>query len=250
MRKTLGILAALAALGWAGAARASDPIGAYVVVDKVVLEPNAESPTRIQIWGAFSLAKVAGGASYNEPVRGYLYYRLAEGKEDVCRREWADLRRAAGTGQVIGMGSSFDRAALGAVRLASEKAANPDPYPVAMGLERVRGNTDYPPVRDLVTLPAPLAPADGATVDPGKVTLTARNILGPAHARAKYVFELQSASGEKEVSPEVTAGDKETKWTPRLEVKAGEKYTWRVRASEGRWKGPVATSAFQGKARP
>ena len=45
-------------------------------------------------------------------------------------------------------------------------------------------------------------------------------------------------------------GHIESKWTPRMQVKSGEKYTWYVRAIEGEWKGPAATSTFQGKARP
>src|SRR5262245_32232762 len=32
----------------------SDPTGIYARVDKVVLEPNATTPERIQIWGAFA----------------------------------------------------------------------------------------------------------------------------------------------------------------------------------------------------
>jgi len=34
---------------------ASDPVGVYCLVDKVVLEPNETSPERIQISGTFSL---------------------------------------------------------------------------------------------------------------------------------------------------------------------------------------------------
>jgi hypothetical protein len=59
-----------------------------------------------------------------------------------------------------------------------------------------------------------------------------------------------NAAGEKETSQPIAAGDKETKWAPRMQVKAGEKYTWYVRAVDGEWKGPPATSMFQGKARP
>jgi hypothetical protein len=216
----------------------------------VVLEPNAEAPTRIQVWGAFTFAKEAGGNSYAEPVRGFLYYRVVEGKEDVCRKEWADMKKIAGTSEVIGMGSSFDRAVLGSVRAGYEKAEKPDPYPLGMGLVRTRRGSEYTPIKNLITLPAPATPADGATIDPGKVTLTTRNIAGPGHARAKYVFELENASGDKEKSDPIEAGEKETKWAPRMEVKAGEKYTWRVRVVEGRWEGPLATSAFLGKSRP
>lgn len=252
MKRIVGVvgMALGVAMAWPMPARASDPIGGYALIDKVVLEPNAEAPTRVQVWGAFSFAKAAGGNAYESPVRGYLYYAIVAGKEDVCRKEWADLKKVAGSGEVIGMGSSYDRAALGSVRTAAEKVEKPDPYPLGTGLVRVRRDTKYAPIQNLVTLPAPVAPADGATVDPGKVTLSARNITGKAHEKAKYIFELESASGEKEASGAIDAGEKETKWSPRMPVKAGEKYTWRVRAIEGDWRGPQATATFQGKARP
>jgi|SRR5579884_1765885 len=241
---------ALLALAWQTPVRASDPIGAYALIDKVVLEPNEQAPTRIQVWGAFTFAEETNGETYAEPVRGYLYYRVVQGKEEVCRKEWADMKKLAGTGAVIGMGSRFNRAALGAVHRGSEKAEKADAYPLGMGLVRVRRGTEYPPIQKLITLPAPATPADGATINPGKVTLITRNIVGPGHDRAKYVFELETASGVKETSDPIAAGEKETKWTPRMQVKAGEKYTWRVQAVERQWKGPLATATFQGKARP
>lgn len=160
------------------------------------------------------------------------------------------MKKIAGTGNVIGMGSRYNRAALGIVHRASEKTEKADPFPLGMGLVRVRRGTDYSPILNLITLPAPTTPVDGATIDPGKVTLASRNIVGSGHDRAKYVFELENASGEKETSDPIAAGEKETKWTPRMQVHAGEKYTWRVQIVEGRWKGPSATSTFQGKTRP
>lgn len=58
--KTRTIVAVLALAGaWsAGAVRvdASDPTGAYAVIDKLVLEPAEGQAQRVQIWGAFSLA--------------------------------------------------------------------------------------------------------------------------------------------------------------------------------------------------
>lgn len=241
---------ALLALAWQTPARASDPIGAYALIDKVVLEPNEQAPTSIRVWGAFAFAKETDGDTYTEPVRGYLYYRVVKGKEEVCRKEWTDMKKIAGTGAVICMGSRFNRAALGVVHRAGEKAEKADLYPLGMGLVRVRRGTEYTPIQKLITLPAPATPPDGATIDPGKVTLITRNIVGPGHDRAKYVFELENASGVKETSDPIPAGEKETTWAPRMQVNAGEKYTWRVQAAEGRWKGPLATSTFQGKARP
>ncbi len=252
MKRTVCIAwtTALLALACQTPAWASDPIGAYALIDKVVLEPSEQAPTRIQVWGAFTLATRTNGDTYAEPVRGYLYYQVVKGKEEVCRKEWADMKKIAGTGEVIGLGSRYSRVALGTVHRASEKAEKADPYPLGMGLIRVRRETDYSPIQKLLTLPAPATPSDGATVNPGKVTLITRNIVSPSHDGAKYVFELENASGAKETSDPIPAGEKETKWTPHMQVNAGEKYTWRVQIVEGQWKGPLAVSTFQGKARP
>jgi hypothetical protein len=62
------VTSGLALLG--GVARASDPVGVYALVEKVVLEPNEKAPERIQIWGAFSLASTVDRDSYEAPARG------------------------------------------------------------------------------------------------------------------------------------------------------------------------------------
>ena len=99
MRKLHLAVGAVVLLG-VGAARASDPVGVYALVDKVILEPNGEAAQRVQVWGAFSVANGAG-ETYAAPVRGYLYFTVAQGKEDVCRREWNDLKKVAGTVQAV-----------------------------------------------------------------------------------------------------------------------------------------------------
>jgi hypothetical protein len=239
----IGLVLALAtALAAGGAARASERIGGLVLVDRVVLSP-AESPTTIQVWGAFSLVTKDDGAGYGAPQRGYMYFTAPPGKEALCRREWNDLKKAAGTGQVIGFGSNREVKALGTVRKADRRPESPDDYPLAMGLAKFRSDINYAPVRDLLALPAPRTPAAGAAVAAGPVTLIAGNIADRGRAKAKYVFELQGADGDRETGT-VEAGEKETKWAPKLKVKAGGKYTWRVWATEGRWKGPVAASSF------
>jgi hypothetical protein len=101
----------------------SGRIGFYAVIEKVVFEPNESAPERIQVWGAFMY--VDGGASQNiatsSAKRGYLYFRIQSGitgftpasQIDLTRKEWADLKAVAGTGQAVGFGSwgyigSFD----------------------------------------------------------------------------------------------------------------------------------------------
>jgi hypothetical protein len=88
---------------------ASGPIGVYGIVEKVVLEPSAAAPERIQVWGAFAYADIAAGPSAFSPAkRGYMYFRLPESATpaaiDTIKKEWADLQSVAGTGQAIAFG--------------------------------------------------------------------------------------------------------------------------------------------------
>jgi hypothetical protein len=130
----------------------SDWTGIYARVDKVVLEPNATAPERIQVWGAFALASKTDRSTYESAQRGYLYFSCQPGKADVCRKEWADLKAIAGTDQIIGFGGrTLSRPRL---RKAEDKVAEPDEYPLNFGVVKVgdrRG--DYAPVRDVKSLP-------------------------------------------------------------------------------------------------
>jgi len=106
---------------------ASDPVGIYAVIDKVIFEPSEAAPQRVQIWGAFAFAETArGGPYYTKPQLGYLYYSLPAGKEAITLKEWADLKAVAGTGQGVAFGRRYS--APGKVRPASEKPASPDSY--------------------------------------------------------------------------------------------------------------------------
>jgi len=92
---------------------ASGPIGLYGIVEKVVFEPNADAPERIQVFGAFAYVEGAeGGLSVSAAKRGYLYFRIrsdipgftSQAQVEVTKKEWADLKAVAGTGQAIGFG--------------------------------------------------------------------------------------------------------------------------------------------------
>lgn len=143
------VVAGLFLLGVSGAAvRASDPIGIYAIVDKVVLEPKGVHPERIQLWGVFAVAK-GGGDTYGHAERGYLYCALKPGEEEIGRREWADLVSLAGTGECIAFGNRH--AAHPKVRKKSEAPAKPDVYPTGMGITKVHA-AQYQPVRELIKL--------------------------------------------------------------------------------------------------
>src|SRR6185295_1378079 len=116
------LLLALFGVG-AGQARASDPVGIYALVDKVVFEPNETNPERIQVWGAFAIAE-GYGYTYKSAERGYLYYKVNSEKSTACRNEWSDLKSVAGTGQIVAFGSRYGE--KGTLRKKDSKAENPD----------------------------------------------------------------------------------------------------------------------------
>jgi hypothetical protein len=130
----------------------SDWIGVYARIDKVVLEPNADAPERIQLWGAFALASKQDRNSYEPAERGYLYFSLTPGKEEVCRKEWADLKASAGTDQIIGFGGR-DLPKV-RVRKREDKPADPNLYPVGWGMVKMSDRrSNYPPIVELKSLP-------------------------------------------------------------------------------------------------
>ncbi len=226
--------------------RASDPVGIYAIADKVVFEPSDAAPERIQVWGAFALSGPPGtGDSYDAPVRGYLYYSFDPANEEITRNEWNDLRSLAGTDQCIGLANRY--AEKGTVRGGCEAPTKPDLYPIsALGLQKLRSNTDYQPIQDLLSMPAPRSPEDGSrSVRAGRVTLNVRNILTDQHPDARYVFQIVNRYGETIQSPEIPRGKTHTEWTPSAPLAAGYSYRWSAQAADGDWKGPPAGACFQ-----
>jgi hypothetical protein len=161
MKIKIGLLGA-ALLGGAGLflassnAVASDPVGIYAFVDKVVLEPSEGAPERIQIWGGFALAE-GYGYTYAPAKRGYMYFSIKPGDEEVARKEWADLKSVAGTDQFVAF--AVRHKPKGTIRAAVAKPEKPDVYPIGFGLTKVKDH-DYDPIKDLAKLKK--TPADKA----------------------------------------------------------------------------------------
>jgi hypothetical protein len=244
MRRIL-LAAVVGLLAWAGAARASDPVGIYALVEKVVLEPKDDKAERAQVWGVFRFAVKNSGDEYSAPVYGHIDYGLAPGKTDDTRREWADLKKIAGTGQAVAFASRYG--AKGTLRKASEKSDKHEAYPIADGLHKL--DSDGEIAKGLRSVAMPSEPEDGRDVPDGKVLLRAHAIADRDREKVRYVFEITNAAGDKETSEPVAAGERsrEATWNPKMKVKGGEEYTWRVWAVSGDWKGPAITATFRGK---
>jgi hypothetical protein len=145
MTASLAVLA-IAAVG-AAAVLASDRVAVYARIDKVVLEPDADAPERIQVWGVFAIAQRNDPNGYDAPSRGYLYFAHAGSAEQV-RREWADLKSVAGTGQIVAFGSRFE--GVPHLHQAKEQPSNPDRFATNVGLTKISGHTTYGPIRALL----------------------------------------------------------------------------------------------------
>src|SRR5258705_13473523 len=139
----------LASLIGATLAYASDPTAVYARIDKVVLEPNAQEPQTIQVWGVFAMAKPDDRNDYLPPARGYLYFTLTGGGT-AARAEAADLKQVAGTGRIVSFGTPYGLQAR--LRPSDERPAKPGPHSVNIGLTRVGGRTRYRPIRALAAV--------------------------------------------------------------------------------------------------
>lgn len=121
----------------AAPAHASDSVGVYASVRKVKFEPDSSAPVRVRVCGAFALANVNAGV-YFAPAAGYMYYSCPAGKEALCKMQWTELATAAASGKCVGYGqrrdSNFMPANNGTVRQASAQPANPDAYPIELGV--------------------------------------------------------------------------------------------------------------------
>src|SRR5262245_62349992 len=75
----------------------SDPIGVYALIDRVVYEPDAKDPQRVQVWGVFSMADPkAGPEAYTAAQRGYLNYYINPAASKVTVYERSEHNSLAG----------------------------------------------------------------------------------------------------------------------------------------------------------
>jgi hypothetical protein len=139
------IAKALLILAGCAVAYASDPTATYARVDRVVMQPNADKPETMLICGVFALPKPGDRNDYLAPVKACLFFKLPDNRQEAARTEWSDLKSVAGTKELVAFGSRFNWNVK--VRKPDEKAENPDVYMSGFGVTKVRGRTDYAPVR-------------------------------------------------------------------------------------------------------
>lgn len=236
-------------LAWGVELIASDPVGTYAVVDRVVFEPDRAAAERVQLWGSFTQAKTPGG-TYFPPERGFLYYSLPPGGEKAARAEWSDFDIHSGGDTVVAFGSRYEP--LGRIRKGCEKAEEPDVYPINFGLTMINEPTRLLTTMDLLSLPRPISPLDGTKgLPPVKRDLRVENVQFEMVADLKYHFEIEGGYGntENEQSPALDPGSNspfpgETSWTPSLLPRVGGMYRWRSWVSAGDYTGPKAEACF------
>ena len=125
----------------------TDLFGIYGYVHRVVREPNPSKPTRIQVWGIFSVAVPGSNADYHAPERGYLYFELSTEGTAAARDEWAELIKIGDAREqwsgnppspYAGVVAFTNRGARPRVRTSNEKPQQPDPYRAGKGIVRMR----------------------------------------------------------------------------------------------------------------
>ena len=179
---------------------ASGPLGIYGIVEKVVFEPNEKDAERIQVWGAFAYAvrsPLEGAEVHVQPAqrgsgvspvrRGYLYFKLrssipgftTDAQVELIKKEWADLKSVAGTGQAVGFSRYDYIGAFDSIRPDAEVV------PKVVFETKPQGGLQA----DLRVRPASEVPANPVTyqTDAGVVKLSAQGSL------AVLVKELREA---------------------------------------------------------
>ena len=242
MKTTNGMLAFVVILASINTADASDPTGVYALIHRAEITSAGTAEERLVIWGVFCTA--VGRRKYNSPIHGFLSYKLKNGKEAVCRKEWADFKRVAGTNQCVAFGSRHRP--IGRIRGMGEGPFGPVEYPLNIGVRKVRLGGEYMPLNALANYARPTGPAGYVALPPGNIRLSVAKVpLGDKSTR--YYFEIRDARGMVEKSGPITPGDERAAWVPKMQLERGGRYTWRAWVlSKGGKKGPVAIEQFRG----
>jgi hypothetical protein len=81
-----------------------------------------------------------------------MYFKLRAGDEEVCKKEWADLKSVAGTRQIVAFGSRHEQPQP-KLRKSDSKVENPDAHPKGFGFTKIHPDlTERPQIKQLVKL--------------------------------------------------------------------------------------------------
>ena len=94
----------LGVAAWTTPAMASTRVGIYAIIDEVVFEPSDREPERVVISGTFVVPAPISSGDHGRASRGLLYFSLNPDSPGLTRTDWRALRKAAGTGEVVGFG--------------------------------------------------------------------------------------------------------------------------------------------------
>lgn len=136
-------------------------IGIYGIVDKVVFEPDENAPERIQIWGLFVVPVPISSGMYRTPQRGILYFSLPPDRKKIAIKEWVELKRRAGSGQILGFTEYWvpnpndpqgnPHTSLVVYVHEDVPLGLPDPYPLGIGVHRIDEHKPEDYERQIIT---------------------------------------------------------------------------------------------------
>jgi hypothetical protein len=140
MKAVLCVLTLAAGASVAGPLSASARVGVFAIIDDISFEPSEFRPGRIWITGVFAVPEPMSSGLHRAPERGHLYFSVNPDAPDAARRDWAALKQAAGTGNVVGFGQYWVPHEDSQGRIVNQSlevqiqeyrsVAVPDPYPV------------------------------------------------------------------------------------------------------------------------
>ncbi|MEM7263321.1 MAG: hypothetical protein AAF488_15135 [Planctomycetota bacterium] len=228
-------VAAMVLLGMAGAAVASDRTAAYLIVDRVEYLPNAEAPTEAKIHGLYCIATGERARRNNRltrPTLGFVHVALIPERKELCRNEWKDLERLAGTRYVAAFGSRWE--SVPKLHAPGAKNTQPDPHPIA-GVRKLDDSHRFA-VWQLRRYPRPKEAVQSAHQ---RVKITVENCWESTYGdperktKIRYLFQLEGPDGAVLASHPIPAGeDGTTSWQVWVPLNAGDRCRWTCRVVE------------------
>jgi len=167
MRRLLAGMCAVCALTLASTASATTIVNVVMDVEKVVLEPDASAPVRIQIHGAFALAEGGPGKPYSAAKRGYLYLACPAGREADCKAHFLDIEKAIGDTRCAGIGQAGET--LPTVRADGTAPTAPDAYWFGLGVMMSEWHGGA--CAAVKAIPSPTSTPDAGASDTGAATV-------------------------------------------------------------------------------